>query len=88
MGAEGLTLEPAGEVKEGHGHLHITVDGACSEAGQVIPKDETHLHYGEGQTEADIELEPGEHSLCLQAGDGAHTALQGLEDRLTIAVTE
>ncbi|MCC7361675.1 MAG: DUF4399 domain-containing protein [Anaerolineales bacterium] len=87
LGAENFTIEPAGEVKAGVGHLHIMLDTACVTAGEIIPKDATHLHYGQGQLEADLELAPGPHTLCLQAADGAHTALAG--DGLThlIAVT-
>jgi hypothetical protein len=85
MEATGFTIEPAGEVKEGAGHFHIIVDGDCVAVGQVIPKDDTHLHYGMGQTEAEITLGAGSHTLCLQAGDGAHTALD-LTDKITIEV--
>jgi hypothetical protein len=85
MEATGFTIEPAGEVKEGAGHLHIIVDGECVAAGQVIPNDDTHLHYGMGQTEAELTLAAGSHTLCLQAGDGAHTALD-LTDKITIEV--
>lgn len=77
MASENFTVEPAGEVHERAGHLHIMVDTPCLPAGEVIPKDEMHLHYGNGQTEADIELAPGKHTLCLQAADGAHIALPG-----------
>jgi hypothetical protein len=76
-GAENFTVEPAGEVKAGAGHLHIMVDADCIPAGQVVPKDDTHVHYGQGQLEADLELAPGAHKLCLQAADGAHIALAG-----------
>ena len=88
LAVENFTVEPAGAVKAGAGHLHITVDAACAAAGAVITKDETHLHYGKGQLEADLELAPGQHSLCLQAGDGAHTALSGdgLSQTITITV--
>lgn len=75
MKAVGLTVEPAGEVHENAGHLHVMVDTGCVEAGQVIPKDDAHLHYGMAQTEAELTLTPGEHELCLQVGDGAHVAL-------------
>ena len=87
LGAENFTIEPAGEVKTGAGHLHIMVDTACVAAGEIIPKDATHLHYGQGQLEADLELAPGPHTLCLQAADGAHTALAGDGLTQTIAVT-
>ena len=53
------------------------VDGECAAAGQVITKDDAHLHYGKGQVEAKLDLLTGSHTLCLQAGDGAHVALPG-----------
>jgi hypothetical protein len=88
MSAENFTVEPAGEIKPGAGHLHIMIDADCVEAGNVIPKDETHLHYGQGQIEAELELSSGEHTLCLQAADGAHFALpgEGMTDEISITV--
>jgi len=83
--AENFTIEPAGEVKAGAGHLHIIVDAACVTAGQIVPADDNHLHYGKAQTEATLELTPGTHTLCLQAADGVHTALAG--DGATQVVT-
>ncbi len=77
LGTERFTVEPAGAVKPGAGHLHIMVDTACVAAGSVIPKDTQHRHYGQAQLAADLELTPGQHTLCLQAADGAHTALAG-----------
>jgi hypothetical protein len=77
MAASRFVVEPAGEVKAGAGHLHIMVDAPCLIAGEVVPKDDAHLHYGKGQLEAELELGPGKHTLCLQAADGAHIALAG-----------
>ena len=87
MGVQGLTVEPAGEVKEGAGHLHILVDTTFVPAGQVIPKDEHHLHFGTGALEADLTLPPGPHTLRLQFADGAHVALEGDQYRDEIHVT-
>jgi len=75
--AENFTIEPAGEVNEAAGHLHIMVDTPCIAAGEIVPNDETHFHFGKAQTEADLELSPGEHTLCLQAADGEHRSLAG-----------
>jgi hypothetical protein len=87
MAAENFVIEPASEiVAEGRGHLHIMVDTPCVEAGQGVPKDETHLHYGQGQLEAELELAPGQHTLCLQAADGLHVALPGDGMTQTIAI--
>ncbi len=81
----GFMLEPAGAVHEGAGHLHVMVDVPCVAVGQVIPKDAQHIHFGKGQTSGQIDLAAGKHTLCLQAGDGAHTALD-LTDTITITV--
>ncbi|MGH9243800.1 MAG: DUF4399 domain-containing protein [Acidimicrobiales bacterium] len=85
MEADGITIEPAGEVRDGAGHFHIIVDVGCVDPGETIPMTEGYNHFGMGQTEAEVELEPGEHELCLQAGDGAHTALDAT-DEITITV--
>ena len=76
-GAENFIVEPAGAVKSGAGHLHLMVDTDCVQPGQIVPNDATHLHYGKAQLEAELDLAPGPHTLCLQAADGAHTALAG-----------
>lgn len=86
MSVENLTLEPAGEPKAGSGHLHITVNGDCTPAGEVIIKDDTHLHYGQGQSEGTLTLPAGIHKLCLQAADGAHIALPGMYATQVITV--
>lgn len=74
MGVSELKIRPAGEdpddKKTGHHHILIDMDGLPE--GQAIPADKNHLHYGKGQTEAEITLPPGEHKLTLQFADGAH----------------
>ena len=88
MAADGFIVEPASEtVTAGHGHLHIMVDTDCVAAGQGVPKDETHLHFGQGQLEAELDLKPGAHTLCLQAADGLHVALPGDGMTQMIAIT-
>ena len=90
MEATGLVVEPSGEINEGAGHFHILVDTEFIAAGEVIPTDEQHLHYGKGQTAISLELAPGEHTLRLQFADGAHTALEGeaYRDTITVVVEE
>jgi hypothetical protein len=85
MLAEEITIEPAGEAREGAGHFHVVADAGCIEAGEAIPRDADHVHFGQGQAEGKIYLEPGEHQLCLQAGDGTHAALDAT-DEITIDV--
>jgi hypothetical protein len=72
MGAEGIAVKPAGAVEAGSGHHHIIVDAEPDPEGKVVAKDEQHLHFGQGQTEAKLMLSPGDHTLQLQFADGIH----------------
>jgi len=74
MGVNGMDIEPAGPVNAGKGHHHIIVDGSFIAAGQPVPADATHIHFGKGQTETLLKLEPGKHTLTLQFADGVHTS--------------
>lgn len=86
MGVKGMQVHPAGELKEGTGHHHIVVDGGPIERGTVVPADATHIHYGKGQTETELELTPGSHSLTLQFANGAHQSY-GPHMSATVTVT-
>lgn len=85
MEAEGFDIAPAAESAEGEGHLHVMVDTDCVAVGETIPNDEQHVHFGDGSTSVELDLEPGEHTLCLQAGDQVHNAFGGT-DQVTITV--
>ena len=65
--------------------MHVMIDVGCVDVGETIPSDESHVHFGDGSTSADLDLSPGEHSLCLQAGDAEHVALD-LTDEITVTV--
>ena len=87
MAAQGLTVEPAGEIHEDAGHFHILVDTDFVAPGELVPFDDQHLHFGKGQLTTTLELAPGEHVLRLQFANGAHLALDGPQYRDTITVT-
>ena len=72
FGLSGLGVAPAGVEKENTGHHHLIVDAELPAFDQPIPADDTHIHFGGGQTETTVELEPGEHSLQLLLGDWSH----------------
>ncbi|MBN9095062.1 DUF4399 domain-containing protein, partial [Pandoraea pnomenusa] len=72
FGVEGMTVKPAGEVVANTGHHHLIIDGDPIPAGQVVPADDSHLHFGKGQTETTVNLTPGDHTLTMQFADGAH----------------
>jgi hypothetical protein len=72
MSADSILVKPAGAVEAGSGHHHILIDAEPVAAGMPVPKDDQHLHFGKGQTEAIVPLTPGEHVLSLQFADGIH----------------
>lgn len=74
FGVEKIKIRPALEDVNDHmsGHHHLIVDGAAIPAGETIPADDKHIHFGKGQTETEISLSPGKHILTMQFADGAH----------------
>jgi hypothetical protein len=87
MGVDGMKLDTAGPILAGVGHHHILVDAGDSiPAGQMIPKDSTHLHFGKAQSSAEVKLQPGKHTLTLQFADGAHRSY-GSQMAATVSVT-
>jgi hypothetical protein len=73
FGLKGMGVAPAGVVKEHTGHHHLLVDVKdLPAAGQPIPKDDNHIHFGGGQTETTVKLKPGTHTLQLELGDSNH----------------
>lgn len=73
MKVSGMKIKNAGEPDNGQtGHHHLLINGGWIEKGQLVPADETHLHFGKGQTETKLTLEPGEYNLILQFADGSH----------------
>jgi hypothetical protein len=73
FGLKGMGVAPAGVVHENTGHHHLLIDvKELPPAGQPIPKDEQHMHFGGGQTETTLKLAPGTHTLQLELGDSNH----------------
>ena len=67
-----MGVAPAGSDRENSGHHHLLIDTELPPLDQPIPNDFNHLHFGAGQTEAEITLKPGEHTLQLLVGDKDH----------------
>ena len=89
MNVIGMKLRPADQDPKDKtsGHHHLIIDGGPIPKGQVVPKDETHLHFGQGQTETEVKLTPGSHTLTLQFADGSHISYgPGLSQTIHILV--
>jgi hypothetical protein len=72
FGLKGMGVAPAGSEKENSGHHHLLIDTELPPMDQPIPNDFNHLHFGAGQTEAEVTLPPGDHTLQLLLGDKNH----------------
>ncbi|MEQ8442318.1 MAG: DUF4399 domain-containing protein [Alphaproteobacteria bacterium] len=74
FGTEGIQIAPANVMLPGSGHHHLYINTPLSpqDIEYSIPSDDRHIHYGAGQTEAQIWLPAGTHSLQLVMGDGGH----------------
>lgn len=89
-----VPVEEPPVVREGEGHYHLAVDVECVAAGEIIPPGTpSYIHFGDGNDRIELQLEPGEHTLCLQMADGEHRVLAGpeaagLTEQITITVEE
>jgi hypothetical protein len=72
FGLKGMGIAPAGSDKENSGHHHLLIDTELPPLDQPIPSDFNHLHFGAGQTETEVTLTPGDHTLQLLLGDRNH----------------
>ena len=84
FGIEGMEVQPAGEILKGTGHHHILVGEGFTEAGVIVPADETHIHFGGGQTETELTLEPGEYMITMQFANGIH---QSYGEQMSATIT-
>lgn len=72
FGLSGMGVAPAGVDKENTGHHHLIIDGSDAMPAKGMPMGTNVKHFGGGQTEAEIELTPGAHTLQLGFGDKNH----------------
>lgn len=74
MAVQGMKVAPAGPPQDGTGHHHLIVNTIPPPMGVAVPADAQNLHYGKGQTEAELVLPPGVHTITAQFADGLHRA--------------
>ena len=72
FGLRGMGVAPAGHDAENSGHHHLLIDEPEFVLEQPLPATEQIVHFGAGQTETEVELEPGEHKLQLLLGNHLH----------------
>ena len=83
---DGMEVKPAGDIVANSGHHHLLINAEPIKAGESVPFDATHLHFGKGQTETEVKLPPGQYTLTMQFANGAHQSY-GAPMSKTIKVT-
>lgn len=73
FGLKGMGVAPAGVEIEGTGHHHLIVDKDAPALDTYLPIDDPQvIHFGKGQTETELKLAPGKHTLQLVLADKDH----------------
>ncbi|WP_322003549.1 DUF4399 domain-containing protein [Marinobacter alexandrii] len=89
FGLRNMGVAPAGTDKEGTGHHHLLIDtDVPSDLSKPLPATDQIKHFGGGQTETEIMLSPGEHTLQLLLGNYAHVPHRDpvMSEKITITV--
>ncbi|MEM1433347.1 MAG: DUF4399 domain-containing protein [Pseudomonadota bacterium] len=72
FGLRGMGVAPAGHDAKHSGHHHLLINEPDYDPDLPLPATEQIIHFGAGQTETTVELEPGEHRLQLVLGNHLH----------------
>jgi hypothetical protein len=89
FGLKGMGVAPVLVDWPDTAHHHLLVDREPVPPGSVIPIDAQSMHFSGGQTEAEVTLPPGAHTLILQLGDYQDTTHLPtiVSKKITITVT-
>jgi hypothetical protein len=89
FGLRGMGVAPAGVQAPNTGHHHLLIDvETLPPEGQPLPANDQIRHFGLGQTEVELTLPPGSHTLQLVVGDALHIPHQPpvRSEKITITV--
>ncbi len=89
FGLSGMELAPAGVDKENTGHHHLLIDRPeLPKLNASLPSTDQIRHFGKAQTETELTLPPGEHTLQLVLGNYLHVPHDNpiISDPITIEV--
>lgn len=86
FGLKNMGVAPAGVERENTGHHHLIINGDLPQPG--VPMGADIKHFGGGQTETTITLEPGKHTLQLVLGNHIHVPHEPMvtSEKITITV--
>ncbi|MDA0346583.1 MAG: DUF4399 domain-containing protein [Verrucomicrobia bacterium] len=73
FGLKGMGIAPAGVVLPDTGHHHLLIDtDELPDFNVPLGASEKLVHFGKGQTETQLKLSPGKHTLQLVFADYIH----------------
>jgi Domain of unknown function (DUF4399) len=89
FGLKGMGIAPAGVKFDNTGHHHLLVDTDLSELklDAPLPATDKILHFGKGQTETQLTLSPGKHTLELVFADYLHNSFDPALHSKKITIT-
>jgi hypothetical protein len=83
----GMELKPAGDDTANSGHHHILINLDAIPEGVTVPANDTNIHFGKAQTEAELKLAPGTYKLTMQYADKDHKSYgPALAKTITVTV--
>ena len=91
FGLRGMGIAPAGTDKPNTGHHHLLINAdELPDMAMPLPANEHLKHFGKGQTETDVSLPPGTHTLQLLLGNHLHIPHHPplLSQKITVIVVE
>lgn len=89
FGLSGMGVAPAGTNIENTGHHHILIDmDKLPDLTKPLPATDQIRHFGGGQTETELTLSPGEHTLQIILGNYVHIPHDKpvISEKITITV--
>jgi len=75
FGLKGMGVAPAGVTNANTGHFHLLIDtDAMPDMNMPLPKTDKIRHFGGGETETEVTLPAGKHTLQIVVADANHVA--------------
>jgi hypothetical protein len=91
FGLRGMGVAPAGVKFDNTGHHHLLIDtDAPADMNAPLPATASIVHFGKGQTETQLTLPTGKHTLQLLFADLNHIPHQPpvISKKITISVSQ
>ena len=72
FGLRNMNVAPVWINEKNTGHHHLIIDADLPNLNLPIPMEERYIHFRQGETETEVSLSPGQHTLQLLMADSSH----------------